>query len=57
MRASQVVAREVDKGMVDGLDKLRLCCNVAGMVHGVGGVDHVYLVKQKTGKWEEKRGN
>lgn len=46
MRVSQVVTRQVDKCMVDRLDKLRLCCYVTGMICWGGCMDDVHLANR-----------
>lgn len=43
MRTGQVVAREVDEGVVLGVDELWLCSHVAGVVHGLSCVDDIHL--------------
>lgn len=43
----QVVTREINEGAVLGVDELRLRGHVAGMVHGVGRVDHVHLGRDR----------
>lgn len=45
----QVVTREINEGAVLRVDELRLGGHVAGVLHGVGRVDHVHLRQTQKG--------
>lgn len=47
VRIGQVVTRQVHKGSMFRVDKLRLSSHVAGVFHRVGCVDHIHLQKIK----------